>query len=161
MREREEREHRDKERIHTINILDTDAIKRATVAIISFPASGFACKEIWCQQLEQFQLHQRNYHDSLTYKCQYSTKPHVRSLKISKTSYHLEISPLIPYQYEHKQHNNILPELHPHAQGRSRYHFPMHHFSSSSPVHGNVIQIQSLKINTNTLVQQHKIFLLW
>lgn len=101
MREREEREHRDKERIHTINILDTDAIKRATVAIISFPASGFACKEIWCQQLEQFQLHQRNYHDSLTYKCQYSTKPHVRSLKISKTSYHLEISPLIPYQYEH------------------------------------------------------------
>lgn len=30
--------------MHTINKLDVEAIRRAMVAIINFPASGFACK---------------------------------------------------------------------------------------------------------------------
>lgn len=32
--------------MHTINILDVEAIRRAMVAIINFPTSGFACNTI-------------------------------------------------------------------------------------------------------------------
>lgn len=76
------------QRIHTIKILDKDAINRATVAIISFPASGFAWNVIQCQQLQHSQwlnsTSNNKHQKSATYKCKYSTEPHVCSLKVQE-----------------------------------------------------------------------------